>query len=283
MTINSNRLFQLFKYSVYTLLAINIFVFWHEEVLAAAIQFPNGVPLSLIIGFFPSSIDTAAWVVLLLMFELETYVLEDHHYTPKVTWSLQGIRVLCYAFIVYAFYGYAVKLDFIYQATPIANVADLCTLITDGWSYATDLDEYTLLTAANCSSLPATGEMFRFANMNALVDAAGLQDIRNLAWVDVINAAAWLLVVLVLELDVRLQDDNRYEGLPLRASYAAKLILYPLLILAAIFWGFKGDFVDFWDAFLWIVAFAFIELNIFEWSQESRTTQTRVPATPTSS
>ena len=40
------------------------------------------------------------------------------------------------------------------------------------------------------------------------------------------------------------------------------------LLLAAIYWGFKGDFVDFWDAFLWLVAFVFIELNIFEWRRE---------------
>ena len=30
-----------------------------------------------------------------------------------------------------------------------------------------------------------------------------------------------------------------------------------------------GDFVDFWDAFLWLVAFAFIELNVLEWHQEA--------------
>ena len=26
--------------------------------------------------------------------------------------------------------------------------------------------------------------------------------------------------------------------------------------------------MDFWDAFLWLVAFVFIELNVFEWRQE---------------
>ena len=53
------------------------------------------------------------------------------------------------------------------------------------------------------------------------------------------------------------------------SSNAAKFILYALLLLAAIYWGVKGDFVDFWDAFLWLVAFVFIELNIFEWRQEA--------------
>jgi hypothetical protein len=42
------------------------------------------------------------------------------------------------------------------------------------------------------------------------------------------------------------------------------------VLLAAIYWGIKGDFVDFWDAFLWLVAFVFIELNVFEWRRESK-------------
>jgi len=80
----------------------------------------------------------------------------------------------------------------------------------------------------------------------------------------------WLLVVLVLEIDVRLQEHGLYDGFALKASTVAKFVLYSLLLLAAIYWGFKGDFVDFWDAFLWLVAFVFIELNVFEWHQEEK-------------
>jgi hypothetical protein len=109
----------------------------------------------------------------------------------------------------------------------------------------------------------------RFADMAAVVDIGGLTDIRYLAWVDVINAAVWLLVVLVLETDVQLQEQNRFEGLVLKLSNASKVVLYSVLLLAAIYWGVKGDFVDFWDAFLWLIAFVLIELNVFEWHQES--------------
>ena len=37
----------------------------------------------------------------------------------------------------------------------------------------------------------------------------------------------------------------------------------------AAYWGFEGTFLDFWDAFLWLVAFIFIELNIFQWHEEA--------------
>jgi hypothetical protein len=266
--INASRLFQLFKYTVYALLAFDAYLFWSDEVVAAALQFPNGVALSSLIDAYAATIDTVAWVVLLLMFELETYVLEDHHYSPRVTWSLQGVRVLCYGFIVYSFYGYIVNLAFFYAATPLGGVSNLCALLGDGWSYAIDLDEYVQITAANCSSFSDAGTYIRFAGMPAVVDATGMADIRYLAWADVINAAVWLLVVVVLEIDVWLQERNRFEGAMLRFSQVSKFILYSILLLAAIYWGIKGDFVDFWDAFLWLVAFVFIELNVFEWREE---------------
>jgi hypothetical protein len=96
-----------------------------------------------------------------------------------------------------------------------------------------------------------------------------LTAIRYLAWVDVINSAVWLLVVIVLEIDVRLQEKGRLEGMPFLISNVSKGILYSLLFLAAVYWGLKGDFVDFWDAFLWLVAFVFIELNVVEWREET--------------
>ena len=79
----------------------------------------------------------------------------------------------------------------------------------------------------------------------------------------------WLLVVLILEIDVRLQEHDRFEGLALKLSNFFKVLLYSTLFYAAVYWGIKGDFVDFWDAFLWLIAFVFIELNVFEWRQEA--------------
>jgi uncharacterized membrane protein len=105
--------------------------------------------------------------------------------------------------------------------------------------------------------------------MRAVVDAGGLAAILGLAWIDVLNSGVWLLVVIVLEADVYLQERNRYEGMAYRISYVCKVVLYSALLYAAVYWGIKGDFVDFWDAFLWLVAFVFIELNVFEWRQES--------------
>ena len=272
MKINGAALFQTFKYIVYVLLAINIYWFYSEESLAAVVQFANGVALSDLIEAYSATIDTAAWVVLLLMFELETYVLDDRHFTRRVAWSLHGLRAICYAAIIYAFFGYVANLTFLYETQPLAGINDACALLPETWSWAVTLDEYADITAANCNALPS-GQLQQFSDMRAVVDPVGLIDIRLLAWVDVINSAVWLLVVLVLEIDVRLQERNRLEGLALTASNSAKFVLYSALLVAAIYWGFKGAFIDFWDAFLWLVAFVFIELNIFEWRQEEQEAQ----------
>lgn len=269
MTINRATLFQLFKYVVYVFLAMNIYWFFAEEVLAAKLLYPNGVGIRDIIGAYAATVDTAAWVVLLLMFELETYVLEDHHFSKRVSWTLHGLRAVCYAFIVYAFFGYVENLISVQDVSPLAGVTDLCTLVNDQWSYSHDIEEYTAITTANCTTFSSADSFLQFTDARAVVDASGLTAIIGLAWIDVINAAVWLLVVLVLEIDVRLQEHNRYEGWALHISTAMKIALYGTLLYAAIYWGIKGDFVDFWDAFLWLVAFVFIELNVFEWRQES--------------
>ena len=268
MTINSSRLFQLFKYVVYAFLAMNVYWFFAEEYAAAPLRYPNGVGLSHLQDAYTATIDTLAWVILLLMFELETYILEDKQFTRAVSWTLHGFRAACYVVIVLAFQGYIEVLQFNSGASLLAGVFNACALPPGEWSWATTLGEYTTITAANCAEWSNATEYFKFPDAAAIVDANGLTEIIRLAWVDVINAGVWILVVVLLEIDVRLQEHNRFEGFALRASTASKYVLYSTLFVAAVYWGFRGDFVDFWDAFLWLVAFVFIELNVFEWRQE---------------
>ena len=266
-------LFQLFKYAVYALLTANVFIFFVEEHAAAQLQFADGLQLGQWIEAYVATIDTAAWVILLLMFELETYVLDDDQLTPPVVTGLHALRVVSYSFVVYSFYGYVVNLIFTSGATLLPGVDDLCTLVADNWSYAVDLDEYELLTAANCGSYSQAAQFLQLPGMPAVVDDAGLTEIYRLAWVDVINAAVWILVVIVLEIDVWLQENDRLVGVAASISTVTKFILYATLFLAAVYWWFKGDFVDFWDAFLWLVAFIFIERNVVQWRDEAAAAQ----------
>ena len=279
MNIDRGTLFQFFKYAIYALLTVNVYVFFAAEQIAAQLQFPGGVAATDLIEAYAATIDTAAWVVLLLMFELETCVLEDRHMTRPVTWTLHGVRVVSYSFIVYAFYGYIANLMTAYLVSPLPGVSELCSLTADQWSYAVSLDEYVGITAANCTSFSNSASFFQYEGLPALVDASGLRDIQYLAWVDVINAAVWLGIVLILEIDVWLQEHDKFEGIALKISNRLKFLLYSTLLLAAIYWGVKGDFVDFWDAFLWLVAFFFIEMNVVEWRHEAAEEREKLPQT----
>ena len=269
MKINGRVLYQLFKYSIYTLLTINVFVFFGEEWLAARLEYPQGISGGEIFKAYAATIDTAAWIVLLLMFELETYVLEDRHFTRAVRVSLHTLRAVCYLFIISAFYGYVVDALYVFQTSPLDGVTDLCTLVGQNWSYATTFGEYVEIVASNCASFSNLDAFVRFDGVAAVVDEPGLAGIQFLAMVDVVNAGVWLLVVLLLEADVRLQENNSFEGIAFYLSTVAKIILYSILALAVVAWMITGDFVDWWDAFLWLVAFVFIELNVFEWRHES--------------
>ena len=265
MTISSSRLYQIFKYLVYAFLAANVYLFYDEESAAAVLQFPEGVGLDQLREAYSATIDTFAWVILLLMFELETWVLDDQHFTRPVALSLHGLRAVCYVAIVFAFVGYVDNMLSATDVFTVAGISDLCRLPPGDWHWALTLDEYVPITATNCANLSDAGAFVQFQTIPAIVDMTGQSEIARLAWVDVINGAVWILVVLVLEIDVRLQERNLLEGLALRISTIVKFVLYSTLLLAAIYWGFKGGFLDFWDAFLWLVAFVFIEMNVFEW------------------
>jgi hypothetical protein len=269
LAINRYQLFQFFKYCVYALIAFNVYLFYFEELTAAQVQYPDGVPSAHLIEAYAATIDTAAWLILLLMFETETNILADEHFTRPVVWALHGLRFFCYAFIVYAFYGYIVNLEFASNASLADGISSLCAIVDGGWSYGVTLDQYELITADNCEKFSGATEFYRYLGTQALVDATAFTEILRLAWVDVINAGVWLLVVLNLELDVRLQERGKLDGMILRISNVSKFFIYATLFLAAVYWGFKGDFVDFWDAFLWLVAFVFIEMNVFNWRQET--------------
>ncbi len=273
MNISRYTLYQAFKYALYLFLAMNVYWFFREESAANILLYPDGVGFRDIIDAYASTVDTAAWVVLLLMFELETYILDDRHFTRPVTWSLHSLRAFCYAFIAYAVSGYVGNLLSVLDVSTMAGVSDLCSLVSDGWSYSHDLEEYTLLTAANCGTFSTATTFLEFADAKAVVDQAGHDAIVRLAWVDVINAIVWLAVVLILEIDVRLQEKGLYEGLVYRVSNVIKIVLYSILFAAAVYWGLYGDFVDFWDAFLWLLAFFFIEMNVVEWRHEMREEQ----------
>jgi len=268
---NRYRLFTAVKYLVYLLLSINVLLFLQEELLALEHTFAERIQLAQIIQSFSATIDTAAWVVLLLLFEMETSVLDDSRIVGGLKWMLHGVRGICYVAIVYAFWGYCAELITLFQVGPMSGI-DPCSLPGGEYSLLVDLDEYETLDGGNCIAMAA--DIFRFNDFQIVVDGDTLESARYLGWTDVINAATWILVCLVLEVEVRLQLRGELSDAVMATTKYFKFALYGTLFAAAAYWGYAGDFLDFWDAALWLFAFIFIELNVFEWQHETSQTET---------
>jgi hypothetical protein len=176
--------------------------------------------------------------------------------------------MLCTTAIVMAFLGYFGEWRTLLPSEPL--VGEACARVTEGWSYMVKLDDFVPLTAENCGQFGADTRLVTGLE-GVIASPAGLLEGQRLALVDVINSAAWILVVILLEIEVRLLTRWGGSSRPMaRLANSLKVLLYTTLVVAAIYWGFKGDFLDFWDAGLWLFAFVFIELNVFNWQQEIR-------------
>ena len=264
--ITPQRLFTLFKYIVYILLAYEIILWFQEDLAASAETFGDTVTWRNVVEAYSATIDTAAWVVLLLMFELETAVIPDEKLQGSLKWLFTGIVAVCYVFITWAFYGYVVKYGVITDVVPF-SIGDVCSLVGTEWNYIVDLDDYPPIDSISCLTLQGQA-LFQVSGLEIIGTAASLKSAMGLAIIDIINAGTWLIIVVLLQVEVWLQLKDMLTDRLILIAKISKAFFYAILFVCAAYWGFNGTFLDFWDAFLWLVAFIFIELNIFQWHEE---------------
>ena len=262
------RLFMAIKYLTYGVLAWNGYNFYLDETLASGVTFSEGLNLSEIIEVYSASIDTTFWLLLVVLLELETCIIEDETLKkPAVKWTMIGLRTICYGMIAYALYGYIVKMNFQSDIIPLA-VASACDLVSQNFSILIAMEDYIPLTAENCGTLAGI-LLYQLNGENIIAPLDDLIYARNVSWIDVINASTWLIVVGVLEVDVWYQLKGGFTGLLFKVSKYLKIFLYSILFGCAVAWGYTGVFLDFGDAVVWLFAFFFIEMNLFQWQQET--------------
>jgi len=262
------RLFLVIKWATYLWLIYNGFMFFIDENLAAETTFNGQVSFSEIIKVYSGSIDTAFWIFLLLLLELETYIIDDKILKkPAVKWLMIGLRSICYAVIIYAAYGYITKMLFQADMSAFA-IANPCDLVGQNFSLLTYVEEYELITADNCQALTGQ-EIWRLNGHDIIAPRKDMIYALNVSWIDVVNSITWLAVVALLEVDVWFQLKGQFKGRLLQVSKVLKIILYTILFACALAWWYTGVFLDFSDAFLWLFAFFFIEMNLVQWQKET--------------
>ena len=76
---------------------------------------------------------------------------------------------------------------------------------------------------------------------------------------DTVNTALWIAVVVLLEIEVR---HPRQVARMRKGFTAAAAALYTGLAILVLMWGWCGEWFDAYDALLWLIAFATIEMDV---------------------
>ena len=265
------------KYTVYSALVVNFFIYLHDDYNAFRAALPPDAPLSEIFEQFSTTIDMAAWLGLVFLFELETYALSDEAFEGWLPTFLRIGRFVCYVSIAYAAYGYTAEtLDF-YDIRKL-DATNACQLADQQTSMQTDVINYEVITSANCEALSHDSAFYQVNGEIAVLGETTLHHVRFLGWIDVDNAVVWLIVVFLIEIEVWLQATDRFSSRALTVVRQVKTFFYLVLIGNAIIWVYTGYYVYAWDAFLWIFGFWAIELNLAEWERDRLQELQTVPA-----
>ena len=258
---------QIVKWSVYIFLLINWGFYIVEDWTTAAHTLTADSTFLDWTSAFATSIDESAWFILLFMFELETYILEDETWTGWVAHTVRGVRLLCIAMIAHTVYAFVIAFINIQPTVPVENVADLCDMTSADVSYVYNL-EYTDVTQENCSELSDATEFFWVAGNPVVSDAEGLELERSLAVADLVEVNLWVLVLLAIEIVVRLQGKGVSGGAVIRTATWAQYVIYAGILSIGVYWASLGHWLYLWDEFVWIMGFAAIDLNLSEWRDE---------------
>ena len=260
---------QLLKLVVYSLLIFNFFLYIRDDFVTSSHTLRSGSTFLEITRSFATTIDESAWITLLLLFELETYLLSDDPLSRSKALLMQVIRLICYVSLAHTLYAWFGNLMELYASVPIEGVTSLCQMVSEDVSYAFNL-VYTEINQSNCASLSTATQFFYVDPPTFLIveDHAGLVIEKQLAWIDLFEAITWLVILFTIEVAVWLQDRNIGKGLIFKVLKATKLSLYSLLWTAVAYWIYRGHYMFAWDEFVWIAGFTAIEMNMIEWRKE---------------
>ena len=93
----------------------------------------------------------------------------------------------------------------------------------------------------------------------AAIGIAAAGYLYNSEWLDAANSGLWIAVVALLEVGVRRPAAVATQ----RARFtAAAAMLYAGLLAVVLVWLWRGEWFDAYDAALWLVGFATIEMNV---------------------
>ncbi|WP_439108112.1 hypothetical protein [Congregibacter sp.] len=257
---------QIIKILVYSLLLVNWINYIINDITVASHTVHAGWQWHDWTSAFATTLDEAAWFLLLFLLELETYLLSDDAFTKTRVRVMQGLRLLCIVFIGHTIVAFGNILMELGRSVEHA-ATDVCAFAGQGLSYARNL-EYWEITADSCASIASAGTLYQFDQGQLITDAAGLRVEWELAWADFLEVVLWVCILFFIEVMVRLQEKGVTDGTALKVARISKAVLYGFLWLIAAYWASGGHWMFAWDESLWILGFIAIGMNLSEWRDE---------------
>jgi len=262
-----HKIQQIVKWVVYALLIVNFIFYIIEDSRRAVFTLHAGSTFLDWTSAFATTIDESAWFLLLAMFEIETYVLEDEDLTRWVATTLHGVRLICYALLAHTIYAFVVVVSSLQPTVVVEGISSLCDLTDAEVSYVYNL-EYTEVNAQTCNDLSNDSEFYWVAEDPVVADREGLSLERDLALADLAEAVLWLVVILAIEIVVRMQNHGISGGKIITTANSLKIFIYASLIGLGVYWATLSHWLYLWDELVWIGGFAAIEMNLNEWRGE---------------
>lgn len=259
---------QTLKLVIYILLLINFVLYIIDDIRIASYTLQEDASFLDWTQSFATTIDESAWLILLFLFELETYMLSDEAWSKSLfTRFMYFIRACCYIFLMHSVYAFSVIYYDLLNVQQLQNITNLCELIPLDMTFVRNLS-YTTIDSLNCREL-SNQSVFYFTEPNLVVsDMSGLQLERNLALVDLLEILVWLLILFTIEAMVWLQDRAITQGKLISLIKVSKYFLYGMLWSMAAYWTYLGHYYFAWDEAVWIVGFISIEMNVSQWKEE---------------
>ena len=266
-TIDWHKAQQILKWVVYSALLVNWGFYIAEDWNRAIHTLGPDSPFLDWTEEFATTIDMSAWLILLAMLELETYILEDEDWKGWIAKTVHGVRLVCFVMIAHTVFAYANTVIAYGPANVVEDAASFCDVADQGITHVYNL-EYTEITSDNCTSFADVDTIYQLGDDPLVATLAGLELERQLAWGDLVEAIAWIVIIAAIELVVRLQERGVTGGGLITTANRVKLACYVLLGLIAAWWATLGHWLYTWDEFVWIAGFAAIEMNISDWRDE---------------
>jgi hypothetical protein len=255
---------QRFKWTVYALLFFDFILYFIQDAESANFTLDEWSTFLEYTSAYVTSIDLIAWFTLILLFELETYVLVGRDWAGLTKWTVHGVRLVCYAAILHTSFSYDIALREFQDPGRLPPAADACAYADGDWSFLRNRD-YLEIDRGNCADIGRGPEFFALSDDPVITDRAGLDEGLILAWTDLTESVSWLLIVFITEAVVRFKTSAVGSGAVLAGLQRVKGALYVLIIAIAFYWGSKRQYLYLWDEMIWVLGFLVIDVNIRDW------------------